>query len=73
MSNHRKATREAVKLMEILPESDQDFALAFIKKLVLAWDPDFTKLTTAERAELEAARKEIENGETVSHDDINWD
>lgn len=42
------------------------------KNLVLAWDPDFTKVTPAERAELEEAKKEIENGETVSHDDINW-
>lgn len=66
-------TKEAIDLMEILPESEQNFALEFIKKLVLAWDPDFTKLTPEERAELEEARKEIENGETVSHDAINWD
>lgn len=66
-------TKEAIDLMEILPESEQNFALEFIKKLVLAWDPDFTKLTPAEWAELEEARKEIENGETVSHDAINWD
>lgn len=67
------ATKEAIDLMEILPESEQNFALEFIKKLVLAWDPDFTKLTPAECAELEEARKEIENGDTVSHDAINWD
>lgn len=30
--------------MEILPESDQNFALEFIKKLVLACDPDYTKV-----------------------------
>lgn len=41
-----------------------------IKKLVLAWDSDFTKLTPAE---LEEARKEIENGKRNSHDAINWD
>lgn len=45
----------------------------FIKKLVLAWDPDFTKLTQAERKELaEAERDIVENG-TISHDAINWD
>ena len=27
------------------------------KSLVLAWDPDFTKVTPAERAELEEAKK----------------
>ena len=64
------ATKEAIDLMEILPESEQNFALEFIKKLVIAWDPDFTKLTPAERASLEEA---IEDKETVLHDDINWD
>jgi len=66
-------TKEAIDLMEILPESEQNFALEFIKKLVMAWDPDFTKLTSAERKVLEEADLEIRNGETVSHDEINWD
>ncbi len=66
-------TKQAIDLMEILPESEQSFALEFIKRLVLAWDPEFTKLTAAERAELEAAREEIENGETISHEEIEWD
>lgn len=67
------ATKQVVHLMELLPESEQNFALEFIKKLVLAWDPDFTKVTPGERAELEQAIEEIRNGETVSHEDINWD
>jgi len=66
-------TKEAIDLMEILPESEQNFALEFIKKLVLAWDPDFTKLTSAEKKVLEEANLEIRNGEIVSHDEINWD
>ena len=49
-----------------IPEADA-------RKLVIAWDPDYTKVTPAERAELERAQREIENGETVSHDAINWD
>ena len=66
-------TKEAINLMEILPESEQNFALEFIKKLVLAWDPDFTKLTLTEKKELDDADVEIRNGETVSHEEINWD
>ena len=66
-------TKQAIDLMELLPEKDQNFALEFIKKLVIAWDPDYTKVTPAERAELERAQREIENGETISHDAINWD
>ena len=33
-------TREAARLMDVLPESDKVFAYEFIKKPVLAWDPD---------------------------------
>lgn len=67
------ATREAITLMEILPENDQNFALEFIKKLVLAWDPDYTKVTPAERKILEEAEKDIADNGTIPHDDINWD
>lgn len=66
-------TKEAVSLMEILPENDQNFALEFIKKLVLAWDPDYTKVTSAEREELEKAEQDIIENGTISHNDINWD
>ena len=57
----------------LLPESDQNFALEFIKKLVLAWDPDYTKVTPAERKALEEAEKDMAENGTVSHDAINWD
>lgn len=67
------ATKEAIILMEVLPESDQNFALEFIKKLVLAWDPDYTKVTQAERKALEEAEKDIAENDTISHDVINWD
>ena len=64
------ATRKIVDLMEILPESEQNFALEFVKKLVLAWDPDFTKLTPAERKELDEA---MADRETIPHDASDWD
>ena len=34
---------EAARLMDALPEADKAFAYEFIKKLVLAWDPVFSK------------------------------
>lgn len=67
------AVKEAVSLMEVLPESDQNFVLEFIKKLVLAWDPDYTKVTLAERKALEEAEKDIKENGTIAHDAINWD
>ncbi|MDD2373342.1 MAG: hypothetical protein PHR04_03575 [Syntrophomonadaceae bacterium] len=40
--------------------------------MVLAWDSDFTKLTTAERERLAKAEKEIANKNTANHLDIDW-
>lgn len=59
---------EAARLMNMLPESDQNFAYEFIKKLVLAWDPDYTKLTPDEKKRLEAAEK----SGFVRDCDIDW-
>ena len=65
--------QEMLRLYNFLPEVDQDFALAFMKKLVLAWDPDFTKLTPMEHTDLKESRADIENGTTVRMEDIDWD
>ena len=59
----------AARIMNMLPVDDQKFAYEFIKKLVLAWDPDFTKLTAEERELLEKA----ENSEFIDETDIDWD
>lgn len=64
-----KLVADTVKLMQMLPESDQRFAYEFMKKLVLAWDPDFTKLTKEEAERL----KEAESSEFISIDEIDWD
>ena len=63
-------TTEITEMLDILPESDLDLAYEIIKKMVLAWDPDFTKLTESERIRLE----EAENDEDfVDMDDIDWE
>jgi len=68
-----QAIQESVRMLEMLPETEQQFASEFIKRLVLAWDPDFTKLTAEERNKLEAAEKRIDSGEYVKESDIKWD
>ena len=67
-----QVVQESVKMLEMLPESEQEFASQFIKRLVLAWDPDFTKLTPEERKLLEAAEQRIDRGEYVKDSDIEW-
>ena len=54
----------------LISEADQNLVFEMIKKFVLAWDPDFTKLTPKERMELEKIRSDQE---TVVHDEIDWD
>ncbi len=61
--------KESISLLEMLPDSEQSLAYEFIKRLVLAWDPDYTKLTPVETARLEAAEK----GEYINAEDIDWD
>jgi hypothetical protein len=63
-------TREMFQLVDMLPETEQDFINEMIKRVVLAWDPDFTKLTPEERKRLEQAEEELQNGETYSHDEV---
>lgn len=58
----------AAKMLDMLPDEDKNFAYEFIKKLVLAWDPDFTKVTPEERAKIEAAEK----SGFISEDDVDW-
>lgn len=67
-----QVVQESVRMLEMLPESEQELAGQLIKRLVLAWDPDFTKLTPEERERLEAAEKRIDSGDYVKDSDIQW-
>ena len=64
-----KTIEQTVSMLEMLPTQEQNLALELIKRLVLAWDPDYTRLTPEERTRLE----EAENGEYVDSEDIDWD
>lgn len=62
-------TQQMVMMYEMLPEQEQELAYEMVKRFVLAWDPDFTKVTPDELQQLEAA----ENSGFVSDDEIDWD
>ena len=57
------------RMIDMLPVGDQRFAYEFVKKLVLAWDPDFTKVTPEEAAQMKAA----EESGYVPDSYIDWD
>ena len=61
---------QIAEMIDMLPEQDQSLAYELIKKLGLAWDPDFTKVTPKERRELEEAEADPE---LVDMNDIDWD
>ena len=66
-------SQQIAQMVDILPDADQALALELVRKLVLAWDPDFTKATAGEHAAMEQAIKELDAGEYVTDDQINWD
>ncbi len=37
--------KQIIEMIDMLPEQEQKLAFEFIKRMVLAWDCDFTKLT----------------------------
>jgi len=65
--------REIVEMLEMLPLEEQEFAYEVVRKLILAWDPDFTKLTPKENTELRLAHEEIARGEVFWDDEVDWD
>jgi len=60
---------DTARMINLLPDDDQRFAHEFVKKLVMAWDPNFTKVTPEEFERIKAA----EESGFVSDDEINWD
>jgi len=70
MSN---TAEQIATMVDMLPDTEQLFALEVIKRLVLAWDPDFTRVTPSEAEALDMAMEAYKRGEFVRHDEINWD
>ena len=66
----KETTLQTAELLDILPDEDVSIVNALIKKLVIAWDPDFTKVTARERELLEKSNSEMKNGDFVSEEDF---
>ena len=56
-------------MIDMLPADYQRFAYEFVKNLVLAWDPDFTKVTPEEAVHIKAT----EESGYVLDNEIDWD
>lgn len=64
--------QQIAQMVDMLPAADQALALELVRKLVLAWDPDYTKATPGEAAAMEQAVRELEAGDYLTDKDINW-
>lgn len=60
---------KVAQMVDMLPESEQLFAEELVRKLVVAWDPDYTKVTPQERKEIEEAEK----SGFIPEEKIDWD
>jgi mRNA-degrading endonuclease RelE of RelBE toxin-antitoxin system len=68
--NMAQISAKIATMIDMLPEQEQLLAFELIKRMVLAWDSDFTKLTPAERERLEKSDLELANNEVLDHDDV---
>lgn len=66
----KASTLQTAELLDILPDEDISIVNALVKKLVIAWDPDFTKLTSREKELLEKTDFEMKNGDFISERDF---
>ena len=62
-------TQQIAMMYEMLPEREQELAFETIKRFVLAWDPDFSKVTPEERQLIDEAEK----SGFIPEDEIDWD
>ena len=65
-------SQQIASMVDMLPETDQALAFELIKKLVLAWDPDFTKVTPSDAFAIHQSATEIAAGDYVTDSAIDW-
>jgi hypothetical protein len=59
-----------ISLVNVLHEKEQDFACELLRKLVVALEPGYTKLTRKEAKELEESEKKSTAERTYRFEDI---
>ena len=64
--------QQIADMVDMLPAQDQALAFELVKKLVIAWDPDFTKVTPIEKAQIDRAAAELEAGDFITDSSVNW-
>ena len=66
----KQVTLQTAELLDILPDEEFSIVNELEKKLVIAWDPDFTKVTPEEKELLKETDMEMKNGDYISEKDF---
>ena len=66
----KQATLQTAELLDILPDEEFSIVNELVKKLVIAWNPDFTKVTPEEKELLKETDMEMKNGDYISEKDF---
>jgi hypothetical protein len=62
--------KQITDMVYILPENDQNLVYELVKRMVLAWDPDFTKVTPEESEAIDRSFNEIQRGECIHFESV---
>ena len=62
-------TLQTAKLLNI-PDEDILLSEDAVKRFVLEWDPDFTKLTATEKAKVDKADEEMKSGIYATEEEV---
>ena len=66
-------TKQLITIYELLPANDQNILLELSKKMLLAYDPYYTKVLPSESKELDAVLTDYRNNVNIVDDtEINW-
>ena len=63
-------TAQTMDMIKMLPDDELHTIYDLLKMLLRAWDPDFTKVTNEEAAELDAAEKAMEDGDYYDEKEV---
>ncbi len=63
---------QTAEMLSLLPDDEVSLINELVKKLILAWDPDFTKVTQQEAEAIDKADNEMKSGIYFSEDEV-WD
>ena len=61
---------QTAEMLSLLPDDEVSLVNALVKKLILAWDPDFTKVTQQEAEVIEQSDNEMKEGIYFTEDEV---